>query len=112
MKVFYLVSLLFFSFFIFGCKDETTNPNFSMEEKINNARSFQFVDIYLSDSQSEHYHTIFHHFPYIKLIDAWAENGFLIITKEQDGIRLNVYYNLSLVKSYRIYAQSSLYIYY
>ena len=112
MKAFYLVSLLLFSFFIFGCDDETTNPTFSMEEEINNARSFQAVSIFLSDTENELYHINAYQPPYIKLVDAYADNGFLIVTKLENNVQLKVYYNLSLVKSYKLNAQAYLDIYY
>ena len=112
MKSFFLVTLFLFSFLFFGCEEETTNPTFSIVEEINNARSFMSIMIYLSDSEVELYSIDAYQPPWIKLIDAYAENNFLIVTKEENNVQAKVYYNLSLVKYYKLSAQGYLHIYY
>ena len=112
MKSIYLVALLLFSFLFFACEDETTNPTFSIVEEINNARSFQQISIYISDAESDLYYINAYQPPYIKLIDAYADNNFLIVTKVENNVQSKVYYNLSLVKSYNLNAQAYLEIYY
>jgi hypothetical protein len=113
MKKYYFVAAVFLSLVLFSCsdKDNVTNPtsSFSIQDQINKARPFESVSVYLSDGNLDFY-DIHPTLSEYKLVNATADNGFLIVRVDNSGYQFNIYYNLSLVKSYFI--SSDLRIYY
>ena len=112
MKSLSLLLVIFFSFLLVSCGDEITDPASTIENKINRNGPFKDVYIYNPDTGNLFYSTEERTGDFIKLIGAYAENGFLVVVKEKNNSRSKVYFNLSLVKYYEVYPKVWLNLYY
>ena len=109
MKTFFLFAIVILAFCVFSCKeDDITNPTFSLENEINNAKPFEYIHIYKADTGDSHF-SLNGGVGFTPFEDAYAENGYLIVTVNGN---VNNYFNLSLVKYYQISKGSWLNLYY
>ena len=109
MKTYYLFLFVIIALLVFSCKDdEITSPTFSLENEINYAKPFDFIHIYKADTGDSHF-SINGGVGFTPFQDAYAENGYLIVTVNGNVIN---YFNLSLVKYYQISKGSWLNLYY
>ena len=102
MKTLYLVLILLLSLLI-GCKDEENSilPVLTIEDRINVARPINYVGvIYIDVSKSDEYRR---NVAGTTLSDAYAENGYLIVTTTVNGeVGSSYYFNLALAKKVNI----------
>lgn len=98
MKILFFILSISFILFFSSCKDDNPNePTFSINQEINNARPFDIILIYNSDSGNWRFGKNPNTDTPFK--DAYAENGYFVVKTEVS----TYYFNLSLAKQVYIY---------
>jgi hypothetical protein len=98
-KYYYILSIVAIVF-IGGCKDNTTQPYYSLTSEINDARPYKTINIRTSNGNTYTYGS-----GNVSFKDAYARDGFFIVVLPTDPFytkdKVN-YYNLSTAKEVQI----------